>query len=178
MKVLLDFLGSCALPNVPELIALCKPGNVIQSITYASSWLLFTPGSLVVAEDVKLSYSTVSLVDTVKPPTRKIDRKGQLVYGDIVLDCQRVAYFGRCFEVLPCRVLIEPFQGAVSLSELKIVPLSLLEDYEEKRDRLISRGQKFWDLAGQHMKEVVDGSYANRSLVVRFSIFYVMTSSS
>lgn len=93
-----------------------------------------------------------------------------------MLDCQGVAYSGKDFEVRPRKLLIGPFQGAVSSSELSIVPLSLLEEYEERRDRLISRGQKFWDLAGQHMKEFVDGSYANRSLVVRFSIFYVMAS--
>ena len=172
IKVLLDFLRSCAMPNVLELIALCNPENVIQSITYASLWYLFTPGALVVTQDPSLSYSRVSQIDTITPPTRKIDRKGQFVYGNTQLDCQDVSYFRKGFELRSHKSRIEPFQGALSLSELIIIPFSLLEEHEEKRNRFISRGQKFWDLAGQqHMKEFVDGSYARGSLVVRFSIF-------
>ena len=72
--------------------------------------------------------------------------------------------------------LIQAFQGVIAISELSFIPLSSLEEHEEKRQRFISRGQKFRDLRGQHMKEHVDGSYADRSLVVRsFSFSSVYT---
>lgn len=61
---------------------------------------------------------------------------------------------------------MEPFPGLLPLSELEVVPLSLLEGHEEKRASLISRGRKFWDLRGQHMQEYVDRSHLTASLVV------------
>lgn len=49
IRVLLDFLRSCAMPNVPELIELCNPENSIRSISYPSLWFLFTPDTLAIS---------------------------------------------------------------------------------------------------------------------------------
>lgn len=117
------------------------------------------------------SYSRVFKIDSVKPPSRKIDRKGHYVYGTLRIDCHAVSYDGRNIGFESTRKQIEAFQGVIAISELSFIPLSLLEEHEEKRQRFISRGQKFCDLRGQHMKEHVDASYANRSLVVRSFFF-------
>lgn len=152
--------------NVPELIALCKPKNIVQSISYASLWFLFTPGTLVVTQDSPFSNSAASLVSTVTPPTRQIDQKGQSAYTNFKLVCRRVVYNGEDFTYQEYAEQIEPFPGLLPLSTLPVVPLSLLEDHEEKQASLISRGRKFWDLRGQHMKEYVDRSHPITSLVV------------
>lgn len=114
-------------------------------------------------------------VDNVRPPSRKIDRKGRFIYGTLILNCQQVEYDGTVLEFQLIGNPIEPFEGVVPYSELRFMPLKLLEEHEEKRHNLICRGQKFWDLRGQHMKEFVDGSYANRSLVVRLLLLLLMT---
>ena len=119
-----------------------------------------------VGQGPSLSYSKVFRIDTVKTPSRKIDQKGQSVYGTLTLNCHTTVYDGKAFQLESRRQTVEGFQGAVSLSELAFRPLSLLDGHEEKRDNLVARGLKFWDLRGQHMKEFVDGSYANRSLAV------------
>ena len=113
------------------------------------------------------SYSKVFKIDSVNAPSRKIDRKGRSVYDTLKLDCHTVRYDGRNISFQSSRQRLEAFQGVVAMSELSFMPLSSLEDHQEKRQRFISRGQKFLDLRGQHMKEYVDSSYANKSLVVR-----------
>ena len=154
------------MPNVPELLALCKSRNVVQSISYASLWYLFIPGTLIVKQDSPFSYSAVSLVFAVKTPTRQIDRKGQSAYTNFKLDCRRVVYNGVAFTYQEYTEVMEPFPGLLPLSKLQFVPLSLLEDHEEKQASLVSRGRKFWDLGGQHMKEYVDRSHPTASLAV------------
>ena len=172
--VLLDFLRTCGMPNVQELIGLCNPQNTVQSISYPSLWFLFTPGTLVVNQCSDLSYSRVFSLDTVTPPSKKIDAKGRLVYGELQLYCQKLNYDGKALSFEFTTITIAAFQGVVSLSELKYIPLSLLEADEGKRDILIARGKKFWDLRGQHLKDFVDGSYADRSLVVCSPFFFYL----
>ena len=155
------------MPNVPELIALCKAKNVVQSISHASSWFLFTPGTLVVTQDSPFSQSKASLVSAIRPPTRKIDEKGQSVYTNFRLTCRRVFYNGEAFHYDEYVEEMKPRPGSLPLSALPVIPFSLLEDHEEKQASLISRGRKFWDLRGQHMKEYVDRSHPTTSLVVR-----------
>ena len=174
IKALLDFLRTCAMPNVQELIELCNPQNIVQSISYPSLWFLFTPGTFVVEQNSRFSRSRVFSLDTVKPPSKKVDAKGRLVYGQLQLDCQRLRYDGEALSFASATLKIAAFQGVVLLSELKYIPLSLLEATEEKRGILIARGKKFWDLRGQHLKEFVDGSYADGALVVWFSLFYLI----
>ena len=171
ITVLLDFLRHCDMPNVPELIALCNPDIIVRSISYASLWLLYTPGTYMMEQRSSQKDSSVFFVDEVKPPSRKIDPKGRLVYGTFRLICLTINYDGKVLSYAKFGKTVETFEGDVSLSELEFIPLSLLENHENKRQSLISRGQKFWDLRGQHMKEFVDGSYANRSLVVG-ALFY------
>ena len=175
ITILLDFLRTCAMPNIQELIGLCNPSNIVQSISYPSLWVLFTPGTLVVRQGSDLSYSRVFSLDTADPPSMGIDANGRPVYGSFQLNCQKLNYDGKAFSFESATLTIEAFQGVVLLSELSYIPLSLLEAEQEKRDTLIARGRKFWELQGQHLKEFVDGSYADGSLVVWFSLFYLMT---
>ena len=174
ITVLLDFLRTCAMPNVQELIGLCNPQNIVQSISYPSLWFLFTPGTFVVKQHSKFSHSRVFSLDTVVPPSKNVDSKGRLVYGQLLLDCQKIIYDGKALSFESATLKIAAFQGVLLLSELDYIPLSLLQADEEKRGILIARGKKFWDLRGQHLKEFVDGSYADGSLVVWFSTFYLL----
>ena len=169
VKVLLDFLRLCSMPNVPELLELCSPNTGIQSISHASSWFLFTPGTLVVRQRSPLLSSKVLLVQTVRPPKKQTNRRGQVVYGNLELDCQEVDYDGNVFSVDLPKVVMQPFEGIISISNLAFVPLHLLEGAEGIRDSLVSRGRKFWELRGRHMQETVDGSFANESLAVRLT---------
>ena len=176
ITVLLNFLRTCAMPNVQELIGLCNPQNIVQSISFPSLWLLFTPGTLVVEQGSVLSRSRVLSLSTVKTPRKRIDAKGQFVYGRLKLDCQKIKYDGKAFSFTSATLKIAAFQGVVLLSELDYIPLSLLEACDEKRGILIARGKRFWDLRGQHLKEVMDGSYADGSLIVWSSFFTLLIS--
>ena len=122
-----------------------------------------------VGQAVSLPYAKVFRIGIVKIPSRKIDQKGQSVYGTLKLDCQTVVYDGTTLKLETVRQTVQGFQGDVSLSQLSFIPLSLLNGYEEVRDSLVARGHRFWDLRGQHMKEFMDRSHANRSLVVNNS---------
>ena len=175
ITVLLDFLRTCAMPNVQELIGLCNPQNIVQSISFPSLWFLFTPGTLVVEQGSVLSQSRAFSLDTVQPPSKKIDAKGRFVYGELRLSCQMISYDRKALSFESTKLTIEAFQGVVLLSKLDYIPLSFLEAQEEMRGMLIARGKKFWDLRGQHLKEFVDRSYADGSLVVWPSLFYLLT---
>ena len=118
------------------------------------------------AQDSALSHARVYLVDYVESPTRKIDQKGQSVYSNLTLHCQEVFYDGRIFGFRSSLKSIKPFGGDVAFPKLDFIPLDLLEKYEEKRDYLVARGQKFWDLRGQHLKEFVNSTLLDQSLVV------------
>ena len=166
ITVLLNFLRTCAMPNVQELIGLCNPQNIVQSISFPSLWFLFTPGILVVEQGSVLSRSRVFSLSTVRIPRKKIDAKGRFVYDRLKLNCRKIKYDGKVLNFKSATLKIEAFQGVVLLSKLDYIPLSLLEAGDEKRGILIARGKKFWDLRGQHLKEVMDGSYADGSLVV------------
>ena len=121
------------------------------------------------AEPLRLSYAKVFRIEMVKIPSRKIDPKGQSVYGTLRLDCQTVTYDGTALNLETVRQPVQSFQGHVLLSQLTFIPLSLINGHEEVRDILVARGHRFWDLRGQHMKEFVDRSYANGSLAVNYS---------
>ena len=166
------------MPNVPELVALCSPHNTVQSISYTNSWFLFTPGMLIVEQGPDDSHRKAFLVDEVDPAIRKLDSDGRFVYGPLLLNCYSIAYNGDFLHYESAIARIEPFQGVVSLSQLQFIPLSLSEEPERMRCHLISRGQKFWDLRGQHMKEFVDSPGTDRSLIVRASFVYLIIPSS
>lgn len=167
IKVLVDFLESCPeMPNALELSKLCDPTKAVQSISYASLWSLFAPGTLVVAQNLPFSEWGVSLVDSAIPPTKEMDRKGHYVYSDQRLIVQNIEYNGTYFEFRPSEMPLKHFLGLSPLAELKVVPLSLVHGYEKRRDLLVARGRKFWDLRGLHMKGFVDPSSSNSSFAV------------
>ena len=172
IKVLLDFLGSCDMPNVPELLKLCNARNTIRSISYASLWFLFSPETVIVTQNSSLSHAKASLVEEVEPPKRTIDRKGQSVYENFKLRCHEVGYDGRVFGFRSSLNTLKPFSGDVPLSKLDLIPLELLAKFEEKRGYLVSRGQRFWDLGGQHMKEFVNTTLLEQSLVVSSTLLH------
>ena len=167
VKVLLDFLESCPeMPNASELVTLCDPTRIVESISYASLWLLFTPSTLVVPQTMPLSEWEVYLVDSVRPPTKEIDRKGHYVYKNQTLVVNCVGYNGTRFEFQRLVISLDHFLGVSPLAELRHIPLRLAKEYEKKMDMLLARGRKFWDLRGLHMKEFVDRSLSNSSLAV------------
>ena len=164
------------MPNVPELVALCSPQNIVQSISYTNSWFLFTPGMLIVGQAPENSHRRAFLVDEVQPAIRNLDVDNRFVYGPLWLNCHSIVYNGDFLQYEAGTARIEPFKGVVALSQLEFIPLSLSEEPERMRSCLISRGQKFWDLRGQHMKEFVDSPDTDRSLIVRASLVYLITS--
>ena len=85
-----------------------------------------------VEQESTLSRSTVLSLDTVNPPSIKIDAKGRSVYGDLRLNCQELVYDGKALSFVSAEIVIEAFQGAVLLSKLDYIPLSWLEAAEEK----------------------------------------------
>ncbi|KAL8827249.1 MAG: hypothetical protein Q9191_003302 [Dirinaria sp. TL-2023a] len=164
IKVLTDFLESCGMPNVSELLTLCDPTKVVRSISFASLWFLYTPGTLIVNQRSPFAEWDVLSINTVVPATKRINRKGRSVYSDQTLDCVDVEYDGKVFHIVNQSKDIVYFDGLRPVAELEYVPFNMLEDAEKKRKVLINRGRKFWDLRGLHMKEFVDSSLSDPSL--------------
>ena len=158
------------MPNALELCELCDPEHTVQEIYYESLWILYKPGSFVVTQHSKFSHSRASLIDEVQPPTRKTDRRGRSVYGVTKIICRELEYNGIEFSFRSVVKRIRSFKGPAEVSELMHIPLELLEWHKDKRHRLLARGKRFWDLRGQHLKEVRNDSRANRSMGVRLTL--------
>ena len=172
IRVLVDFLESCEMPNVSELIALCDPTNVVHSISYASLWFLYTPSTLVIRRHSHLSECVVCSVIDVVPPTKYIDEKGLISHSDQQVIYHEVSYDGTRFGLETDFYYIRTFDGFSPLAELDLVPLNMLEDSQEKRNILVARGRKFWDLRGLHMKEFIDDLHSNAPLAVSFPVSF------
>ncbi|KAL9632751.1 MAG: hypothetical protein Q9164_005124 [Protoblastenia rupestris] len=158
ISVLLDFLVHCDMPNVSELIALSVPGAIAKTISYSNLWFLCPPGTMVVTQGSDLHNSSVLRVMNATPPTKRIDSKGKVSYHDSVVDCEHYGYRSGHINSIRTRQDLDQFEGFLPVTELRIVPLNLLHEYEEKQRAFIARGKKFWDLQGQHLQEIRYGS--------------------
>ena len=177
ITVLTDFLESCEMPNVSELITLCDPTKIVQSISFASLWFLFTPGTLIVNQRQPFTEWNVLSIDKVVAHRRTKRRGGGEYfeqrpdeYFEQTLNCVDVDYDGKVFRLVNKAQDIAEFDGLRPVAELEFVPLSMLEDSEKKREILITRGRKFWDLRGLHMKEYVNYSLSDASLAVSLPV--------
>ena len=172
ISVLLDFLVHCDMPNVSELIALSVPGAVANHISYSNLWFLCPPGTMIVKRGSDLDNSKVLRVTNTMPPIKRIDSKGTVSYHDFSVDCEHYGDRGGHINLFQTREVFDQFEGCLPVTELPIVPLRLLYDFEEKQQAFIARGKKFWDLQGQHLQEIRDGSDIKGTLVVsRISFF-------
>ena len=154
------------MPNVSELVALCNSTEPVQTISFASSWFLFTPGTLVFDRDQASSEKMVMVVKSLTPPRREINRKGRRAYTDVRLDCQVIQYDGNITAYHDMSRSLKPFEGSRSISDLSVIPLKFLDSYEQEYRKLVLRGQKFWNLGGQHLREFRRGSGDNASAIV------------
>ena len=158
------------MPNVPELLALCDPDRDLEAISFPILWYLFAPGTFVTTTEPDTSHQQTYLVDNAIPPSRQIGKDGQTTYGNLEIKCK----FLECDHGPPrFRTLtksITPYNGMIPLQELSLVPLDLVRDHEERKRTFISRGRRFWDLRGQHMKEFINRSQPAQSLGVRLLI--------
>ena len=81
-----------------------------------------------------------------------------------------IGYDGKTMSYRNLNQTLKYFEGTCPFSELEIIPLNLLDNHEEEYGKLVSRGQKFWKLGGQHLKEYRHGLEAYSSSFVCLSI--------
>ena len=176
IRVLIDFLESCGMPNVSELIALCDPTKVIHSVSYASLWLLFPPSTLFMNQKPD-NDRHVFFLDTAVPPQKALN-EGQFEFSGQRFKCRAVKYDGEDFYNEKHNFMIGAFDGLRPLAELEFLPLNMLEDPEKEREGLVARGRKFWNLRGLHVQEVTDDRLSNASLAVSLANSFSPLSSS
>lgn len=143
LTVLLDFLKtehpvwSAKLTEIEE--GRCK------AIAFHSLWLLYPPGTPVYAcKGVDDRQMVVYFRDGSFGRHKQEATKGPK--GPITVRCWDVKYDHGAFRRTFSDVVIEPYSGEKILSGLPLVPAQYLPNEEEMRDRLISRGRKYYQL--------------------------------
>lgn len=140
--------------------------------TFALAWMLFRPGSMVyawsgnsldayVVDSYELEglYSneknkdgkSIGLVDLVRPPN---GLRGELpefstIPKSLVIKLHYVEYDGTRIGRRLKTVTIMPFDGEQEIRTLAAFPMEYAQD-TELRDRLIARGQKYFELCQRH----------------------------
>lgn len=143
-------------PSVSDLITLSAPGATVDTISYTSLWLLYRPGTVVVAREADLQDSSVFQITKTKAPIRKIDVRGRVSYHDSFVRYRQYKFSKSNIKLHVLSEALDPFEGHLPIAELPFIPLTFLPDHEQKKLTLIARGKKYWELEGQHLREVQD----------------------
>lgn len=120
----------------------CRLHGVIK---FDSLWAIFKPGDLI--------YGTVDGRECVMK-LREAEYVQTLVGGLILeLQCENVDFDGANFGYGSGLVQIEKFRGTANTKDLPAMPLDLVPDKLDVKERLIARGRKFEKLRGYNFKE-------------------------
>lgn len=120
----------------------CRLHGVIK---FDSLWVIFKPGDLI--------YGTVDGRECVMK-LREAEYVQTLAGGLILeLQCEKVDFDGSNFGYGSGLVQIEKFRGTANTQDLPAMPLDLVPDKLDVKERLTARGRKFEKLRGYNFKE-------------------------
>lgn len=137
----------------------------LTKVAFTDIWYLFSPGDEVIGRDRRQVYRVISITSTghmVIPPWRNYDKAAaKSEETPIFLNCIYIDFDGKQLGPVTKRVEIKRFDGEKTVTSLEVYPLRFAEDITRKgdkesketfREELISRGQKFIDVAAvKHM---------------------------
>jgi hypothetical protein len=112
-------------------------------ITFEYIWTLFKPGNLV--------YSKVGGQKRVFRTTNE-PRLDPCLQDHWIIPCEYVDWDGEAFGLESVSLSIQSFTGTKAILQLEAYPLEFHPTPTELKERLVTRGQKFESLKGQHYK--------------------------
>ena len=155
IKVLQDVLEP-EFEKASNTLRECRLHGVIK---FDSLWVIFKPGDLI--------YGTVDGRETVMK-LREAEYVQTLVGGsNFELQCENVDFDGSNFGYGSGDIQIEKYRGTANTKDLPAMPLDLVVDKLNVKERLIDRGRKFEKLRGYNFKSykgnvaLFDLSYMN-----------------
>ena len=168
VNILLEFIKDYDMPYIPEIIQNCSPTRKVETISFPVLWCLYSPGTVVVTNLSNPSHSQTCVINWVTPPTRFIYKDGGSGFGNIEIEYETLTLQGTSPRFTTVRTLIVPvpLHDHRKLVDLEFVPLDVIEDQGALKQSLIARGRKYWNMRGQHMKEVIDRSQSTGSFGV------------
>jgi hypothetical protein len=108
-------------------------------ISSATLWTLFNPGDIL--------YTSLNGVDTFVRLNSNIN--------NIMLDTSYIDWDGRRFGWVKLCIGLSSFVGTKDITELEAYPAHMHPNYEQLKELLIDRGQKFTKLAGVHTRAYI-----------------------
>ena len=121
-------------------------------IEFPYIWLLYPPGSIVYTkENGEYEAFVVDSVEGVQKSLRHTS--GIHTYTRLELTCWSINYDGEVFGRVWTTHEIFPFKGPKEITSLNLVPERFVPDVGNVHLNLRARGQRFWDLQGQHYRE-------------------------
>lgn len=120
-------------------------------IAYPDLWLLYAPGTIVYSQENGEHEAFV--VDSLRGMQKRQRGQNRYSHGRLDLTCWSINYDGEVYGRTWTIHTISPFHGIKEISSLELVPEKFLPNKVETRVTLISRGECFWQLQGQTLKE-------------------------
>lgn len=101
-----------------------------------------------------LSLYSLCIVEVVRA-ARKIPDSSTPRFTEMTLTGRVISYYGTVFHWANVLHTLLPQEWPANVSDLRLLPMERLVNYEEISRSLRERGLKYWQMQGQHLKEYV-----------------------
>jgi hypothetical protein len=151
VALLREALKSALAPHDSELQQIKET----KAISFKSLWLIFPPGNLVV------THETGNLCVSKLRALKFIEKSGYSLENTPRwrLDLRRTDWNGSYCGSANTVVFISEFSGSQPVTALDAYPFEFFPDQKEAPEQLLTRGQKFADLRGFHVKTCIGKKY-------------------
>ena len=145
LRVLLDFLKT-EHPDWSSWLTKIEEGQAVK-LPYHALWLLFSPNTPVYVRDgtndrqVVVYSREFNFHRTWLGTTKAVS-----IEGPMTLKCWDVKFKHGAFKRMFSEFAIEPYSGVRRIDQLPLVPEKYMPNEPEVKNRLIARGQKYYDL--------------------------------
>ncbi len=139
--LLYDFLKR----EIGDQIKLLESYNDTKSIAYEHLWMVFEPGKMAVSSE----FGSNSVFEIVYTSYEDHYRRGKY-FG---VNCHAIEWDGTRFGRRRIELKISEFHGTQSIEILSVMPLRFCREKKELQKRLMTRGEKYEQLAGHHFRK-------------------------
>lgn len=153
LELVLTFMKERTGSSSEEIETFFNPNNDTKIISFKNSWVVFPPGSIVYcSQDTEPQAYVVERVNVSRI-------ESAIESWD--LRCWFIDYDGTNFGKVYTSLSLYPYDGFKKVTSLDITPAAYLAKSENDgiRERLIKRGQKFWDFQGFHHQEYIGDTW-------------------
>ena len=148
LQVLIDFLDSNGMDAAEfKNVDACR--NLTVRIAYRNAWYLYRPGAWLLCRRSSLVSTWLSIIESVRPARtgRTKDKKKTMR-----VKYRFIRYNGSVFKWYTASKMIKQDEWSGFLADAELVPFEYIEDQTRLFAGLRDRGQRYWQLQGQHLK--------------------------